>query len=457
MQYRLKRNKKTKKAVLILVLMCLLTGLYCFSAAEGSCEQPAPELRLKPAELVLAKGRGAKVTPSVENAPKGARTKKTEWTSSNPEVAVYNGSTVRGVGAGQAVMTCTVMLTDGTILSAECAVTVTVPVSRIQAVTKSITVMAGDPLTPEIQVFPEDATNPGILYSSSDDRIVSVGEDGRITALAEGKATLTAASEDDPSKTVKIPVAVTKRIGKTDREITFLGIPWGSDCETCIRLLKAAEVISGEVQPRFSYTSTAWHWPENDLLFSRISAWRSLPAAFADRQTGAARSSIQLKKTIGGYLPQTATLIFFNTVGSDGQVDPDVTSLAGVYFSFENRDGQGAAVFCGLLERLEEAYGEFTRYQSKDIPRYYPELNRKIKNAMSGAKEYAVQELGEGVYLGEYAICVIHGSGRTGIMLNIDTNETVTLFYGRTDAPEMIRALQETVTMEPVRMEDAGV
>jgi hypothetical protein len=42
-------------------------------------------------------------------------------------------------------------------------------------------------------------------------------------------------------------------------------------------------------------------------------------------------------------------------------------------------------------------------------------------------------------------------------MLNIDTNETVTLFYGRTDAPEMIRALQETVTMEPVRMEDAGV
>ena len=42
-------------------------------------------------------------------------------------------------------------------------------------------------------------------------------------------------------------------------------------------------------------------------------------------------------------------------------------------------------------------------------------------------------------------------------MLSIDTNETVTLFYGRTDAPEMIQALQESVTMEPVRMEDAGV
>ena len=84
-------------------------------------------------------------------------------------------------------------------------------------------------------------------------------------------------------------------------------------------------------------------------------------------------------------------------------------------------------------------------------------MNSKIKNAMDGAKEYTVQELGEGVYLGEYAICSMHGSNQTGIMLSIDTNETVTLFYGRTDAPDMIRALQESVTMEPVHMEDAGV
>lgn len=441
---------------MILALIYLLTGLYCLSSAEGSAEQPVPELQLKPAELLLAKGQGAKVTPSVINAPKGVRTKEIEWTSSDSGVAEYNG-TIRGIGAGQAVMTCTVLLTDGTVLSADCAVTVTVPVSRIQAAAKSLTVMAGDSLTPEILVFPEDATNPGILYSSSDDRILSVGPDGRITALAEGKAVLTAASEDNPSRTVKVPVTVTKRIGKTDREILFLGIPWGSDCETCIRLLKEAEVIAAEVQPRFSYTSSVWHWPENDLLFSRISAWRSLPAAFADGKTGAARTSIQLKKTIGGYLPQTATLVFFNTVGNDGQVDPDVTSLAGVYFSFANRSEQGAGVFCGLLERLEEAYGEFARYQAADIPRYYPELNSKIKNAMDGAKEYTVQELGEGVYLGEYAICIMHGSNQTGIMLSIDTNETVTLFYGRTDAPDMIRALQESVTMEPVHMEDAGV
>jgi len=440
---------------LILVLICLLTGLCGLSLAEESVEQAVPELQLKPTELFLIKGRRGKVSPTVVNAPKGVRIQNIQWSSSNPEVAEYSGG-VRGVGGGQAVMTCTVELTDGTTLSADCPVSVTVPVNRIQAAERNLTVMAGDPLAPEISVLPEDATNPAILYSSSDDQILSVEPDGRIMALAEGKAYLTAESEDDPSRRVRISVTVTRRIGKSAQEITFLGIPWGSDCETCIRLLKEEEVIAEEVQPRFNYTSTAWHWPENDLLFSRISAWRMLPAVFGDRQVGAARTSIQLKKTIGGYLPQIATLVFLNRIGQDGRIDPDTTSLMGVYFSFENR-GEGAEIFRGLLRRLEEAYGEFTRYESEEIPLYYPELNEKIKDVMAGTTSYSILELGEDVYLGEYAICTTHGLNNTGIMLNIDTSETVTLFYGRTDAPDLIRALQESPTMEPIVMEDAGV
>ena len=437
-------------------LICLLTGLYSLSIAEESTEQLLPELQLSPAEILVNKGSGVKITPTVSNAPAGVSVKKYEWSSSDPGVAEYNG-TIRGTGAGQATITCTAVLSDGTTLSADCAVSVKIPVTGIQADSKALTVMAGDLLTPAMTVFPEDATNPAILFSSSDEQILSVGPDGQITALAEGKANLTAVSEDNPAKKINILVTVTRRIGKTDQEITFLGIPWESDCETCIRLLKEAGVIGEEVRSRFSYTGTAWHWPENDLLFTRISAWRSLPAVFTDRQIGAARTSIQLKKTIGGYLPQTATLVFFNTIGQNGQIDPDVTGLTGVYFSFESRDVQGADIFCGLLERLENAYGEFTRYQSKDIPRFYKELNEKIKGVMAGATEYSVQELGEGVYLGEYALCTIHGINNTGIMLSIDTNESVTLFYGRTDAPDLIRALQESPAMEPVRMDDAGV
>ena len=52
-------------------------------------EQALPELQLNPAEMLLNKGAGAKITPTVSNAPKGVRVKKYEWSSSDPDVAEY--------------------------------------------------------------------------------------------------------------------------------------------------------------------------------------------------------------------------------------------------------------------------------------------------------------------------------------------------------------------------------
>ena len=454
---RRKENRKTKKTISILVLICLLTGIFSVSFAEEIAEQVTPELQLMPAELNLQKGRSVKITPSVVNAAAGIRAKEYEWCSSDPEVAEYKNGLVRGLSAGQAVLTCTATLTDGTVLTADCTVAVTVPVSGIRASSWSLTVMAGDILIPEIEIIPEDATNPNILFSSSDEQILSVGADGRVTALAPGKANLTAVSEANPSQKIKLAVTVTKRVGKTDRELTFLGLPWESDCETCISLLKEKGFIAEETHGRYSFTGTAWHWPENDLLFSRISSWRTLPVAFSDRETGAGRTSLKPLKTVGGFLPQTATLIFLNGIGADGQIDPETTRLIGVYFNFDNRHEKGSAVFLELLNRLEQQYGEFNRYLSKDIPRYYQELCSQIETAMAGAKEFALQEPGIDVYLGEYVVCTIHGAENTGIMLNMDTSESVTLFYGRTDAMEMIDELQQSMSETPAVLEDAGV
>lgn len=297
-----------------------------------------------------------------------------------------------------------------------------------------------------------------IQFSSSDEQILSVGKDGSVTGLEAGKSVLTAVSEDNPAKKVTILVTVTRRIGKTDNELTFLGIPWGSDCETCINLLKEKGFIAEDARNRCSFTGTAWHWPENDLLFSRISSWRTLPVSFSDREVGAGRTSLKPLKTVGGHMPQTATLIFLNGIGDDGQIDPDSTRLIGVYFNFDNRHEKGTTIFCDLLSRLEAQYGEFRRYQEKDIPRYYPDLYAEIKEVMTEPREYAVQEPETGdAYLGEYALCIIRGADNTGIMLNMDTNESVTLFYGRTDAPELIEELQQHMSDNSEVLEDIGV
>jgi hypothetical protein len=163
------------------------------------------------------------------------------------------------------------------------------------------------------------------------------------------------------------------------------------------------------------------------------------------------------RKTIGGYLPQTATLLFLNGIDSGGKCDPEATRLTGVFFQFDNRHEKGTIIFTDLLKKLEKQYGEFRRYLQKDIPRYYPEMFSEIQEAMAGAVEYALQEPGMVGYLGEYAICTIRGDRNTGIMLNLDTNGIVTLFYGRTDTADMIRELEKALQEETPELEDAGV
>ena len=451
-------QRKTKKFILFLVLGCLLTGLFCLSFAEEGTDQPQLSLQLKPTEVNLQKGRSSKISASLVNNTKGTRLQKYEWVSSDPDVAECSGGTVKGLAAGSAVITCTATLSDGTVLTAECPVSVTVPVTGIQAEEKTLTVMAGDTVIPKIEIIPEDATNPAVQLSSSDEKILSVGKDGSVTGVEVGRAVLSAVSEDNPAKKISIPVTVTRRIGKTDNKLTFLGIPWGSDCETCISLLKEKGFIAEDARSRCSFTGSAWHWPENDLLFSRVSSWRSLPVSFSDKETGAARTSLKPLKTVGGHMPQTATLIFLNGIGDDGQIDPDSTRLIGVYFNFDNLHEKGTTIFCDLLNRLKEQYGEFRRYQEKDIPRYYPDLYAEIREVMTEPREYAVQEPETGeTYLGEYALCIIRGADNTGIMLNMDTNGSVTLFYGRTDAVELIEELQQHMSEDSEVPEDIGV
>lgn len=453
------RENCTKRAVLLLLSLILLMSFLHFSVAEESKgnETVLASLQLDRTEIQLQKGYRTQIHATVLNLPKGVRASKYEWTTSDDMVATIRNGSVKGVGGGNAELTCTATLTDGTVLMAACEVYVTVPVNELKATNRSITIMAGDTYIPEIQVLPEDATNKAYLLSSGNEQILTVDAEGQITAQAEGKTTLTATSEDQPDKSVRLSVTVTRRIGKTDGEILFQGVPWGSDCETTLRILKEKGFISEDAGVRSSSTHLAWYWPENDLMFSQTSAWRSLPAIFADRQAGAERTSMIPRKTIGGYLPQTATLLFLNGIDSGGKCDPEATRLTGVFFQFDNRHEKGTIIFTDLLKKLEKQYGEFRRYLQKDIPRYYPEMFSEIQEAMAGAVEYALQEPGMVGYLGEYAICTIRGDRNTGIMLSLDTNGIVTLFYGRTDTADMIRELEKALQEETPELEDAGV
>lgn len=146
--------------------------------------------------LALTKGQTQKLTATV--APANATNKTVTWKTSDKNVAtVSENGLVTAVGGGDATITCTAK--DGSNVKATCKVTVTVPVSGIQLSQTSAALTVGDTLTLTKTIYPSDATNQAVIWTSSSDAVASVDSNGKITAKTAGSAVITCKSVSDNS------------------------------------------------------------------------------------------------------------------------------------------------------------------------------------------------------------------------------------------------------------------
>jgi len=125
--------------------------------------------------------------------------------SSDVSVAIVNADgTVYAVGPGST--TITVSNKAGTVTD-NITISVWSPVTRIELPTSSLLLETGTsyPLTPII--YPEDASNKHLLYTSSTPSIASISSNGVVTAGQPGSTTITIASEDGYAK-VELPVQI---------------------------------------------------------------------------------------------------------------------------------------------------------------------------------------------------------------------------------------------------------
>ena len=135
-----------------------------------------------------------------------------KWRSSNEEVATVAGGVVSAVGEGTATITCSA--TDGTEKTATCEVTVTKKMILVTDITlseSSLELEVGNTGTLEATVIPDNASNGNVIWSSSDEAIVTVSE-GVITAVSVGTATITCSAADGSGKTVTCKVKVTPKV-----------------------------------------------------------------------------------------------------------------------------------------------------------------------------------------------------------------------------------------------------
>ncbi|MDR1096615.1 MAG: Ig-like domain-containing protein, partial [Tannerella sp.] len=142
-------------------------------------------------------------------APRNATNRKATWTSADPSIArVDNLGTVTAIAPGETAIT---VETEDGHKTASCHITiraVTVKLSYIQISTSYANMKVGDALQLSVEYFPPNATNRHIIWKSSNDRIVTVDETGKIRAVAVGKATVTAtpAGEDSKAKSCAVQV-----------------------------------------------------------------------------------------------------------------------------------------------------------------------------------------------------------------------------------------------------------
>ena len=142
-------------------------------------------------DLTLDVNGTAKLNATVK--PDDATTKTVTWKSDNEGVAIVdNSGNVTAKAAGTATITATV---DGK--SASCKVTVngqttTVPVQSVGLNQTTLELIAGKEATLTATVKPDDATNKTVTWSSNNETVATVDNNGKVTAKAAGEAIITA-------------------------------------------------------------------------------------------------------------------------------------------------------------------------------------------------------------------------------------------------------------------------
>ena len=227
-----------------------------FFVACGPKEEPLPEnvavtgVTLNLPSLAIGTGLTGSLVATV--TPSNATDKTVTWSSSNNSVATVQGGTVTGVAEGTATITATA---GGK--SATCQVTVTktvIPVSSIEVDKGNLVVYEGRSEQLSATVKPDNATDKTIKWSSSDETVATVDENGVVTGIKDGYATITAESGGKKDQcAVQVVVVIMESVTIEPAEITaFQG--------DTVRF--TAKVYPEDAKVKFMH----WNYSDRDIL-----------------------------------------------------------------------------------------------------------------------------------------------------------------------------------------------
>jgi len=191
-------------------------------AAKSAATVAVTEVTLNKTELTLKVGDTETLVATVK--PDDATDKTVTWSTSDASIATVDESgKVTAVKEGSATITA-----KAGDKSATCKVTVSKNVIAVTEITLNKTTLSlkeGDSETLVATVKPDDATDKTVTWSTSDASIATVDSNGKVTAVKEGTATITAKAGDKSatcSVTVNSRVVKVEEISLNKTELTLL-------------------------------------------------------------------------------------------------------------------------------------------------------------------------------------------------------------------------------------------
>lgn len=166
--------------------------------------QPVKTVECKPA-LSVAVGKSVGMDAAV--LPANASDRSLTYQSSDESVAAVDAEgKITGVKKGEAVVTAA----SANGIHAECKVTVKQPVTGVKLDNKSLELEVGGTSSIKAVLSPKGANmNTEVTFSSSDKNVAVVDAKGKITAISQGEATISATVLDADGKKMTAKCVVT--------------------------------------------------------------------------------------------------------------------------------------------------------------------------------------------------------------------------------------------------------
>lgn len=241
-------------------VMAVATGqvLITATAKDGSNVKASCPVAVLPANVGLSLNQGAALVPVGGNHQLVAQPTEADaslpalqWTSSKEAVATVDQTgLVTGMAPGAATITATA--TDGSGMKASSGIQVYQSVTSISLEPEVFHLEPGAslPLVPQIQ--PENAANKSLVWSSSDESVATVDAKGLVKALVEGKAIITAKTQDGSGQKAESQLMVSHRISKVNLDKAQLTLNTGE-----------TQTLTASIQPD-NATDRTLVWASNE-------------------------------------------------------------------------------------------------------------------------------------------------------------------------------------------------